>query len=100
MEIGLNLQIFQEFRTKNPEVLRKVKAIEGDLCAEQLGIKSSDWQLLQENVTLVFHVAASVRFDDTLQKATFTNLRSTKYALLLAKGMQNLKVSNMVKYFT
>lgn len=70
-----------------------MEGIAGDLCSKELGIKRSDWQLLRENVTSIFHVAASVRFDDSLQKAIFTNLRSTKYAILLAKEISNLKVS-------
>lgn len=67
--------------------------IEGDVAKPYLGIKESDWKTLQECVTLIFNGAASVRFDDPLQKAIFTNTRSTKHALLLAEGMKNLKVS-------
>lgn len=67
--------------------------VEGDVAKKYLGMQESDWKMLQECVTLVFNAAASVRFDDPLQKAIFTNTRSTKDAILLAKGMKNLKVS-------
>lgn len=75
--------------------------IEGDVAKPYLGMQESDWEMLQENVTLVFNAAASVRFDDSLQKAIFTNTRSAKNAILLAKGMKNLKVStiDIVDYY-
>ena len=57
-----------------------------------LGLSERDRQLLQERVSVVFHVAASVRFDDSIKKAVLTNVLSTRDMVELAKGMPQLKV--------
>lgn len=48
--------------------MKKLKIIEGDLSKLQLGLSSADRQLLIENVQIVFHVAADVRFDESLKE--------------------------------
>lgn len=48
--------------------------------------------MLTENVSFFFHVAASVRFDDTLKYAILLNTRGTREAVFLAKEMQKLKM--------
>lgn len=57
-----------------------------------LGLSPTDRQTLQEKVSIVFHSAASVRFDDTLKYATLINTRGTREVMLLARNMRNLKV--------
>ena len=42
-------------------------AIEGDLVEPDLGISSENRDLLIKNVNIVFHVAATVRFDEPLK---------------------------------
>lgn len=56
------------------------------------GINAKDRQLLVENVNLVYHMAASVRFDDPLNYSIFVNVRSTREVLKLVKEMKNLLV--------
>lgn len=87
--------MFDKMKSDDPEFYKKVKMIEGDVTQINLGIKDSDWKTLQNNVTLIINAAASVKFDDTLKKAIFTNTRSAKYALLLAKGTKHLKASKL-----
>ena len=85
--------MFDNMKIDDKETFKKVKMIEGDVTEKNLGISDTDWEMLQNNVTIFVNAAASVRFDDSLKKAVFTNTRSAKYALLLAKGTKNLKVS-------
>lgn len=59
-----------------------------------LGISEDDRKLLIENVSVVFHSAASVRFDNTLQDAVYMNLRGTKIICELALKMKKIEVSN------
>ena len=47
-----------------PVLLSKIVPLAGDLCAEQLGLKEEDRIILLDNVSVVFHCAASVRFDE------------------------------------
>ena len=85
--------MFDELKKDDPKTFKKVKVVEGDVAEPNLGLNQEDWDMLQRDVTLFFNAAASVRFDDPLKRAIFTNTRSTKYAVLLAKGMNKLKVS-------
>lgn len=46
---------------------RKIVPVEGDIAEENLGISDEDWKTLQEGVEVVFHSAATVRFDEDLK---------------------------------
>ena len=70
--------------------------IEGDTGAGDLGLSSSNRELLIKNTHIVFHGAATVRFEETVTNAVEINVRGTKLMLLLAKEMTNLKVSFLV----
>lgn len=67
-------------------------AIAGDVSVKGLGISAADRATLVENVSIFFHSAASVRFDDTLKVAIGLNLRGTYEALKLAEDMRQLVV--------
>jgi fatty acyl-CoA reductase len=58
-----------------------------------MGLSSSDRRLLTEDVSLVFHGAATVSFDEKLRLAVTINVLGTQNVLELAKDMKKLKVS-------
>jgi len=74
---------------------RKVVAIAGDISVTNLGLSAADRQLLADRVSIVFHVAATTRFDLPLRQAVIINVRGTKYVLDLAKEMKNLEVRTL-----
>ncbi|XP_050526790.1 putative fatty acyl-CoA reductase CG5065 [Daktulosphaira vitifoliae] len=76
---------------RGTDFLNKVIPISGDVSELNLGISDDDRQILTNEVNIVFHVAASVRFDETLKRAVLLNTRGTKMMLELAKAMNNLK---------
>lgn len=80
-------------RKERPSAIDKVVPIEGDTMKEGLGIPDFERKVLIERVSVVFHVAASVRFDDPLKAAVFTNTRSTRDMCILAAQMKKLVVS-------
>lgn len=82
--------MFDEIRKKNPEILNKIHLIKGDITLPDLGLSSSDKNLLIERVNIVFHVAATVKFNEPLKKAIQTNTESPLYILELCKSMKNL----------
>lgn len=45
----------------------KIVPVKGDIAEENLGMSDEDWEMLQENVEIVFHSAATVRFDEDLK---------------------------------
>jgi alcohol-forming fatty acyl-CoA reductase len=56
----------------------------------RLGISDSDYEKLQR-CSVIFHSAASVRFDDPLKKAILLNTRGTREICELARSLPNLK---------
>lgn len=65
----------------------------GDCSQPDLGLQGDNKQKLQEEVNIVFHSAATVRFDEPLKVAFETNVNATTYLLELCCDMKNLKVS-------
>jgi fatty acyl-CoA reductase len=84
--------IFERIRCKNPEVLNKLICIPGDMNEANLGLDDSDIKLLEQNIHIVFHVAATVRFNEPLQTAASLNTFGTRRVMELCTKMRHLKV--------
>jgi fatty acyl-CoA reductase len=80
----------KELRGK--EVFDKVYPIAGDVSEPNLAISESDRRLLADSVNIVYHGAATIRFDEALKKAVILNTRGTKLVLELAREMKKLEV--------
>ncbi|XP_011860548.1 PREDICTED: putative fatty acyl-CoA reductase CG5065 [Vollenhovia emeryi] len=89
-----NSPLFEKVRTERglPALDKAVTAISGDVTLPDLGLSLEDRKMLIENVTIVYHAAATVRFDELLKRAVLLNTRGTKLMLDLAKEMKNLLV--------
>ncbi len=61
------VQLFEIVAQYYPEFRSKLEAIEGDILEPNLGISPEDEKKLVENVNIVFHSAATVRFDEPLK---------------------------------
>ena len=61
------MQLFDLVRSERPAALEKVVPISGDCGEPGLGIGESDLQLLSENVSIIFHLAATIKFDEPLR---------------------------------
>jgi fatty acyl-CoA reductase len=71
---------------------RKVVGIPGDVTLPDLGLSASNRQLLIDRVSIIFHAAATIRFDEPLKRAVLINTRGTKLMLELAQDMKKLEV--------
>jgi fatty acyl-CoA reductase len=80
-------------KEEEPKWETKVKAIPGDCSLPGLGMNEEDRRRVVERVSVVFHSAATVRFDEHLRTALGINVLGTKHILTLAKEMTQLKVS-------
>ena len=49
------------------QLLSKVVALKGDISEENLGLSEEDFELLTDSVNIVFHSAATVRFNEELK---------------------------------
>jgi fatty acyl-CoA reductase len=87
------LQLFDIIKRDRPQNLKKIVPLPGDCAELGLGISARDRQLLEETVSIVFHAAANVRFDDPLKSATLLNARGTREVMMIARNMKKLKVS-------
>lgn len=70
--------------------------MDGDCGKPGLGLSEADRQSLTENVNIVFHAAATVRFNEELKLAVAINILGTKAMIELAKEMKELKVSQNI----
>lgn len=73
--------------------MNKVVAIAGDITLPGLGISKSDLDTLTQDVSIVFHSAATVKFDEPLRTSVNFNTRGTRYILDICHQMKNLMVS-------
>lgn len=74
------------------EVISRVEPVNGDVTLPKLGLSPEDRQRLCEEVDIVYHGAATIRFDEPLRKAVLLNTRGTLYMLELVKEMKKLQV--------
>lgn len=66
--------------------------IEGDCSLPGLGISDTDRQKLIENCQIIFHAAATVRFDEKLKLAVAINVIGTREIMILSKQLKSLVV--------
>lgn len=71
--------------------MNKIIPINGDVTVLDLGLSATDLKQM-ENVSIIFHAAASVRFDDPLNEAVIMNTRGTREVCIFAEKLKHLKV--------
>ncbi|KAK3917608.1 Fatty acyl-CoA reductase wat [Frankliniella fusca] len=91
LEAIFDCPVFARLREARPKFLHQVQAVAGDVGLPGLGLSIEDRLALIENVNIVLHCAATVRFDEALDLAVNINVRGTKCILDLAKEMKNLR---------
>lgn len=69
-----------------------MQVIQGDLQKHRLGISDEDERLIIDEVEIIYHAAADVRFDENLKEAIEINVRGTKEVVELAQRTKNLNV--------
>ncbi|XP_030766783.1 putative fatty acyl-CoA reductase CG5065 [Sitophilus oryzae] len=78
-------------KEKGDEVLKKIVPIVGDVSLPNLGLCPEDRERITKEVDIIYHCAATIRFDEALKKAVLLNVRGTKLMLDLAKECKALK---------
>ena len=64
----LETPIFEDWKTKKPDKVAKLIPLNGDISKPKLGLSEDDYNTLVENVSIVFHSAATVRFDEPIEQ--------------------------------
>ncbi|XP_035741478.1 fatty acyl-CoA reductase wat-like isoform X2 [Vespa mandarinia] len=83
--------LFSKLRKVEPNFRKRIVAIKGDYSLPNLGISKIDRATLIREVSIVFNVAATVRFDEAMKAAVAINVRSLRDLINLSKEMPNLK---------
>ncbi|XP_043803695.1 fatty acyl-CoA reductase wat-like [Apis laboriosa] len=83
--------LFNKLKEKHPKFRYQIVAIAGDCVQPGLGLSSADRQMITREVSIVFHVAATVRFDEKMKLAVPINVRSPKEMIDLCKEISYLK---------
>ncbi|EDV94344.1 fatty acyl-CoA reductase wat [Drosophila grimshawi] len=86
-----NNAMFSLLLQSDASCFNRISPINGDCLDAKLGISQADMQLLTDEVQVVVHSAASVRFMEPLHLAVDINTRSTRLMLQLAKRMPRLE---------
>ncbi|NXJ77863.1 FACR1 reductase, partial [Trogon melanurus] len=87
----LKCKVFDRVREDYPHFHEKIKPINAELTQPKLAISAEDEEELLTRVNIVFHCAATVRFDEPLKHALQLNAMGTQRLLELARQMQNLE---------
>lgn len=83
--------IFERMKAACPDYLSKVAPIVGDCVKPNLGISENDRNTMISEVEIIFHVAATVRFDAHLRDAVNINIRAINDLLDIAHSIKQLK---------
>ncbi|XP_043523994.1 putative fatty acyl-CoA reductase CG5065 [Frieseomelitta varia] len=85
------LPMFQRIRKQKPEMLKKVKALSGDVGMKNLGLTDEQLDILINETDIIFHCAATLRLESKLKDAIDMNTIGTKRVIELSKKMKKLK---------
>ncbi|KYO44734.1 fatty acyl-CoA reductase 1 [Alligator mississippiensis] len=87
----LQCKVFDRVREDYPNFQEKIKPINAELIQPNLAISPEDSEELLSQVNIVFHCAATIRFDEPLKRALQLNVLGTQRLIELARQMQKLE---------
>lgn len=91
MEKIFKQALFSRLASEQPNFSSKVHVVIGDIVLPDLGICDADRKMLVENVEIVFHVAATVRFDEQIRNAVQMNVLAVRKMIKLSRHLKNLE---------
>ncbi|TRZ01771.1 hypothetical protein DNTS_025599 [Danionella cerebrum] len=87
----MSCKLFDRVREDNPEFEKKLVPISSELMQPGLNLSKQDVETLTSSVHIVFHCAATIRFDEALKHAVQLNVCATQQLLSLAQQMKHLE---------
>ncbi|GMR44860.1 hypothetical protein PMAYCL1PPCAC_15055 [Pristionchus mayeri] len=86
-----NLVLFNRVRRDCPDRLEKIVAVEGDITLPDLGMAEADVTRILDETSMVFHCAATVRFDEPLKRAVELNMKGVSRVISICYRMPKLE---------
>ncbi|XP_017774675.1 PREDICTED: putative fatty acyl-CoA reductase CG8306 [Nicrophorus vespilloides] len=80
--------LFDKVKEFHPENMKKLQYVAGDISEINLGLSPDDYDLLVNNVDVIFHVAATIKFQAALSDSALINIRGTREICNLALAMK------------
>ncbi|XP_047451727.1 fatty acyl-CoA reductase 1 isoform X1 [Mugil cephalus] len=88
----INCKLFERLQEEKPDFAEKIIAVSSDLTQPELNLSKEDQSVLAENINIIFHCAATIRFNEPLKDAVQLNVLATQKMLALAHKMKHLEV--------
>ncbi|KAJ8969158.1 hypothetical protein NQ314_001899 [Rhamnusium bicolor] len=85
------LPMFERLRKSQPDAIKKIIPLAGDVNTDGLGLKANDVDLLINNANIVFHMAATLKLEAKLNDAIEQNTTGTARVIDVCKKIKNLK---------
>lgn len=86
----LELRLFERAHKEQPEAFQKCIAICGDMSKLGLALSQEDAVKIQ-NVSIILHSAANVKFSEKFKNIVLLNIRGTYELLKIAENLKKLK---------
>ncbi|CAH2985591.1 unnamed protein product [Chilo suppressalis] len=86
------LPLFDRLKTERPSAFKKLKALQGDVLFQDFGLSKSDIENLSNEVSVVFHFAATLKLEAPLKDNVDMNTSGTQRTLNIAKQLKNLSI--------
>lgn len=86
----LESELFSLARQATPDFAQKVVAIPGELTEERMGMSDNDYELILNRVSVVMHVAATVKFNEKIKTAVEVNVLVVKRMMEMCLNMRSL----------
>ncbi|XP_075974573.1 putative fatty acyl-CoA reductase CG5065 isoform X2 [Anticarsia gemmatalis] len=86
-----NSPLFDRLRMSRSKDLNKIIPVVGDITRDDLGLLPDVLKTLEEEVSIVFHLAATVNFNLPLNKALNINVNGTHEVIQLCRRMKKLQ---------
>lgn len=86
----LDRPTFWKLKKDTPEVLQKIHVISGQMTEYDLGISPEDLEKLRENVSIVFHCAASISFHKDFRFMATNNILGTYNVISLCTKLPKI----------
>ncbi|KAJ7412746.1 hypothetical protein BTVI_45408 [Pitangus sulphuratus] len=85
-------KLFDRLREEQPDFKAKIIVVMSELTQPDLDLSEPIKEKLIDCINIVFHCAATIRFNETLRDAVQLNVIATQQLLFLAQRMKNLEV--------
>ncbi|XP_062276525.1 fatty acyl-CoA reductase 1 [Scomber scombrus] len=88
----INCKLFERLQEEQPGFAEKIIAVNSDLTLPELDLSKEDQSILAENINIVFHCAATIRFNEPLKDAMKLNVLAPQKMVALAHRMKHLEI--------